>query len=114
MSSPMNLDDWFTRHISRCMRCVHYRQGNLRQCAAFPAGPIPEEIWKEEFDHSKPYPGDHGLRFRLMTSEERHEYREELRLSRLRILSKLEQRGAPVPEAFRAELDAAREAGEVE
>lgn len=31
-------------------------------CNAFPNG-IPDEIWEGNFDHRKPYPGDHGILF---------------------------------------------------
>lgn len=31
-------------------------------CAAFPDG-IPDEIWRGDNDHTKPYPGDNGIRF---------------------------------------------------
>ena len=31
-------------------------------CTAFPNG-IPDEIWRGENKHTKPYPGDHGIQF---------------------------------------------------
>lgn len=37
--------------------------GELR-CDAFPDG-IPWPIQLGEFDHTKPYPGDHGLRYEV-------------------------------------------------
>ena len=33
-----------------------------RTCKAFPNG-IPDEIWEGNFDHRKPYSGDHGILF---------------------------------------------------
>ena len=63
-----------------CWECKHYKEMPPDQwptplrdktgicdldyppCEAFPQG-IPEEIWVGEFDHTKPYPGDNGIRF---------------------------------------------------
>jgi hypothetical protein len=51
-----------------CTGCVHLRRVNLAPdwsnltCAAFPTG-IPEAIVKNEADHRKPFPNDHGIRF---------------------------------------------------
>jgi len=46
------------------MDCRHltWDKGEPVTCRAFPAG-IPEEIFLNGFDHRKPYPGDHGIRF---------------------------------------------------
>ena len=35
-------------------------------CAAFPDG-MPEDDEWEDFDHRRPYPGDHGIRFEPKT-----------------------------------------------
>jgi hypothetical protein len=49
-----------------CSGCTFYRRAKSRSarptCAAFPGG-IPTEIQPGGFDHRKPYPGDHGIRF---------------------------------------------------
>lgn len=50
-----------------CMRCKHLQEPPPGQwsyhCAAFPAG-IPDEIFVTgEIDHTKPYPGDHGVQY---------------------------------------------------
>lgn len=48
-----------------CTLCTHYHRGRRKEdhtCDAFPSG-IPDEIWKGDNDHKKPYPGDHGIQF---------------------------------------------------
>jgi hypothetical protein len=48
-----------------CVGCKHLnpaQEWGNGKCAAFPDG-IPDEIWVKGFDHTKPYPGDHGIRF---------------------------------------------------
>jgi len=51
-----------------CLACRHRRVDTVgypkerRVCAAFPEG-IPDAIWLGQNDHTKPYPGDHGIRF---------------------------------------------------
>lgn len=51
---------------AQCPNCVWRRlTGNelgIPICSAFPAG-IPVEIMTGEFDHTKPYPGDGGIRY---------------------------------------------------
>ncbi len=58
-----------------CEECMHLHPTEFRKkmneegeqefisiCDAFPNG-IPDEIYREGFDHTKPYPGDHGIQF---------------------------------------------------
>ncbi|MCI8594901.1 MAG: hypothetical protein HFF09_06560 [Oscillospiraceae bacterium] len=45
----------------RCAWCKHHIGGTFT-CKAFPDG-IPEEVLAGEADHSKPYPGDHGIQY---------------------------------------------------
>lgn len=60
----------------KCMSCKHFRgitDDYTMICDAFPEPvereedwtllAIPESILNERFDHTKPYPGDHGIRF---------------------------------------------------
>lgn len=48
----------------QCLRCKHLHEGENWTCDAFPAGAgIPEPILTDEHDHTKPYDGDHGIRF---------------------------------------------------
>ena len=50
----------------QCVLCKHYRMTGT--CAAFPRG-IPDEILTGAFDHTQPYPGDHGVRFEPLQVE---------------------------------------------
>ena len=44
----------------QCVFCKHLT--TRRTCKAFPKE-IPKEIYLEEFDHTKPFEGDNGIRF---------------------------------------------------
>lgn len=52
----------------QCVCCKHVIElsffGERSTCRAFPGG-IPKEIITGQFDHTQPYPGDHGIRFEL-------------------------------------------------
>lgn len=48
--------------LGQCAVCLMY-MGN-RQCAAYgPLAFIPPAIYRNEYDHRQPYPGDHGVRW---------------------------------------------------
>jgi hypothetical protein len=47
---------------TQCPVCVQFRVGSGMTCDAFPEG-IPPEIATGRHDHTKPYPGDGGIRF---------------------------------------------------
>ena len=51
----------------RCLDCRYYTFGVT--CEAFPVG-IPEKIWGGELDHTKPFPGDNGIRFEKVKPDE--------------------------------------------
>ena len=46
-----------------CLACRHW--DGAAACKAFPLlqGGIPIEIASGQYDHRKPHPGDHGIRF---------------------------------------------------
>ena len=51
--------------VGMCYSCTRMRSGvgdGQPTCEAFPAG-IPEQITDGGFDHTEPFPGDHGVRF---------------------------------------------------
>lgn len=47
-----------------CAFCVHYNptRDNFRCCEAYPDG-IPAAIFEGRNDHTRSFPGDHGIRF---------------------------------------------------
>ena len=47
-----------------CMECKHFRGEDPPTCDAYPDG-IPKAIWTGGVDHTKPWIGDHGIRFEL-------------------------------------------------
>jgi hypothetical protein len=55
-----NPGEWITP--PQCSICARLRDREMWRCSAFPAG-IPAAILAGEFDHTKPYLGDNGLRF---------------------------------------------------
>jgi hypothetical protein len=52
--------------IPQCLTCKHLREaesaGPKMVCDAFPGG-IPMAILLGDHDHTKPYPGDRGIRY---------------------------------------------------
>ncbi|HPE80109.1 MAG TPA: hypothetical protein PKZ35_08855 [Gammaproteobacteria bacterium] len=52
-----------TRECINCVYRVDSDGANVPTCLAFPDG-IPVVILLGEFDHRRPYPGDHGFRYR--------------------------------------------------
>lgn len=56
------------RQSQVCGRCRHHSGSDgQRRCAAFTE--IPGAIWAAQDDHTKPWPGDHGLRFSPITGQ---------------------------------------------
>jgi hypothetical protein len=57
---------WLTK---QCLHCQQLRgRSEVIRCRAFPRG-IPEAILGGLFDHTKPYAGDHGIRFEPVREE---------------------------------------------
>lgn len=52
-----------------CTFCRHMTDDYHRRCEAFPDG-IPMPIWMAENDHTKPYPGDHGIQYERVAAPE--------------------------------------------
>lgn len=46
----------------QCHRCAHWNKGTLT-CKAFPKG-IPIRFFAGKIDHTQPYAGDNGVRFK--------------------------------------------------
>ncbi|MBL7976501.1 MAG: hypothetical protein JNJ85_16405 [Candidatus Kapabacteria bacterium] len=47
---------------AQCELCINLIERTRRRCDAFPHG-IPPEIWNDEIEHTRPYPGDGGIMF---------------------------------------------------
>ena len=53
----------------QCILCANYRSDKYGLvCEAYPNG-IPNAIINGEHDHTKPYPGDNGIRFEPIEAE---------------------------------------------
>lgn len=72
-----------------CEECVHLHPTDLiprrnedgeteliSVCDVFPDG-IPDEIYRHGFDHTQPYPGDHGIQFEPIIQKAQSERGEE-------------------------------------
>lgn len=46
---------------TQCFNCKHYL--GIFRCEAYPDRDIPDAIMLGEHDHTKPFPGDNGIRF---------------------------------------------------
>ena len=53
-----------------CGYCKHQHDRPWKTCDAFP-DKIPDQIWLGENDHTKPYPGDNGIRFEPIATEDK-------------------------------------------
>jgi hypothetical protein len=53
-----------TRAKPKCLSCKHLTsvQYAKRACKAYPKG-IPDAIWLNDHDHTKPYRGDGGIQY---------------------------------------------------
>lgn len=60
------LDKNFRILISTCLLCKHYIKPY--RCKAFKK--IPIKLWNVYYSHTKPYPGDKGIRFEKLSIEE--------------------------------------------
>lgn len=56
---PDDIDFLIT--VPLCLDCLHFNPATFT-CKAFPNG-IPDEIYTNRHNHSKPYPGDHGITY---------------------------------------------------
>lgn len=57
-----DLDVMFDNEDFWCEKCVHFHDGDIDSCDAFPRG-IPQELIDGMVRHTKPYKGDHGIMF---------------------------------------------------
>ncbi len=67
------LNDWQRQFVEsvmggepQCSGCAHANADNT--CKAYPDG-IPLEIVSGEHDHTEPYPGDNGMRYKVKAED---------------------------------------------
>ena len=53
---------------TQCLGCENFKNKKRFTCRAFPKG-IPSKIISGNFDHTKPFPGDKGIRFEPLSKE---------------------------------------------
>jgi hypothetical protein len=54
-----------------CSYCRHWNVDEERACSAFPSPKgIPLDIWLGNHDHRTSYPGDHGIHFEPIESDD--------------------------------------------
>ena len=54
-----------TMVISQCLKCRWYLSG--QKCKAF--AEIPQDIYLNNADHTRPYPGDQGIQFEPLPAD---------------------------------------------
>lgn len=62
MSNDKMVTQYGEVHTPICESCVNRSVEDPFRCLAFPKG-IPDEILTGKNDHSKPFKGDHGIRY---------------------------------------------------
>ena len=60
VTALMDEGNLFLEPVGICHICKH--RVAMRTCQAFPQG-IPVNILAGDFDHRRPYPGDHGIQY---------------------------------------------------
>ena len=63
-NGPVNHDPP-SRTEGQCNRCINTT--HFGNCKAYPVG-IPKDIYYDDFEHTKPYPGDNGIQFEAFES----------------------------------------------
>lgn len=64
-SPVLNVDGGVPTYSKVCNYCQNLISTSERTCAAFVKG-IPDDIWRGENDHTKPYPGDRGIMWKFV------------------------------------------------